>query len=157
MIRVPYHMDALHHTPEERAVSTDIGFSHVALPVTELDRSIAFYQRWAGMQVVDLLEDPASGARAARLSDMTRPFAIALVEARQSVEHPLAGIAHLGVGCATREEVDRLAAEARDAGCLRKGPVDSGHPLGYWVFLADPDGHQLELSHGQNATVATGA
>jgi catechol 2,3-dioxygenase-like lactoylglutathione lyase family enzyme len=132
-------------------VSTDIGFSHVALPVADLDRSVAFYQRWAGMQVVDLLEDPGTGARAARLSDLTRPFAIALVQARHPVEHPLAGLAHLGVGCPSREEVDRLAARARDEGCLRTGPVDSGYPLGYWAFLVDPDGHQLELSYGQNA------
>lgn len=132
-------------------MSTDVGLSHVALPVTDLDGSIAFYQRWAGMQVVDLLEDPSTGARAARLSDHTRPFAIALVHARQQVEHPLAGIAHLGVGCASREEVDRLAAAAREAGCLRKGPIDSGFPLGYWAVLMDPDGHQLELSYGQNA------
>jgi catechol 2,3-dioxygenase-like lactoylglutathione lyase family enzyme len=133
-------------------MSTDIGFSHVALPVTDLDRSIAFYRRWAGMQVADVVEDPATGARAARVSDRTRPFAIALVQARHPVEHPLAGVAHLGVGCRSREEVDRLAAQAREADCLRKGPVDSGYPLGYWVFLVDPDGHQLELSHGQNAT-----
>jgi catechol 2,3-dioxygenase-like lactoylglutathione lyase family enzyme len=137
-------------------MSTDIGFSHVALPVADLDRSIAFYQRWAGMQVVDVLEDPDTGARAARLSDHTRPFAIALVQARHHVEHPLAGIAHLGVGCRSREEVDRLAAAAREEGCLHKGPVDSGFPLGYWAFLVDPDGHQLELSHGQNAAPGEG-
>ena len=33
---------------------------------------------------------------------------------------------------------------------LRRGPIDSGYPLGYWAFLTDPDGHQLELSHGQH-------
>jgi len=43
-----------------------------------------------------------------------------------------------------------MCVEAEREGCLRHGPVDSGYPLGYWAFLADPDGHQLELSYGQN-------
>jgi catechol 2,3-dioxygenase-like lactoylglutathione lyase family enzyme len=126
------------------------GFTHVALPVTDLDRSVAFYRRWAGMSVIDQLEDPETGARAARLTDGRRPFALALIATGQPFEHRLAGPAHLGVACATRADVDRLVGQAREAGCLRHGPIDSGYPLGYWAFLADPDGHQLELSFGQN-------
>ena len=126
------------------------GFTHVALPVTDLDRSVAFYETWAGMKLVDRLEDPETANRAARLSDGTRPFVLALIETGKPFEDRLAGYAHLGVACSSRDEVDRLAARAREAGCLRRGPTASGFPLGYWAFLADPDGHQLELSYGQN-------
>ena len=28
------------------------------------------------------------------------------------------------------------------------GPTDSGYPIGYWAFLADPDGHTLEIAYG---------
>ena len=65
------------------------------------------------------------------------------------VEHPLRPWAHLGVGCASREEVDRLCAEAREEGGPLMEPVDSGYPVGYWALLSDPDGHTLELSYGQ--------
>ena len=132
-------------------MEAETGFSHIALQVSDLDASIAFYQRWAGLSVIDRLEDPSSGARAARMSDPTRGerFAIALVQ-HGELTHRLAGMSHLGIGCKDRAEVDRLAKQADAEGCLRHGPVDAGFPLGYWAFLADPDGHQLELSFGQN-------
>ncbi len=82
------------------------------------------------------------------LSDKTRPFVIVLAET-PTVDHPLLPFAHLGVGCPSREEVDRLAAQARDDGCLVSGPLDYGPPVGYWAFIRDPDGHTLEVSFGQ--------
>jgi catechol 2,3-dioxygenase-like lactoylglutathione lyase family enzyme len=132
-------------------VAVDVGLNHVALQVSDMDQSIAFYRRWARLDVVDRLEDPRSGNKAARLRDETTGFTIALVQSPSlPVEHSLSGLGHLGVGCADRAEVDRLTVQAEQEGCLRRGPIDSGFPLGYWAFLADPDGHQLELSYGQN-------
>ena len=58
-------------------------------------------------------------------------------------------VEHLGVGCRDRTEVDRLAAAAKAEGRLLMGPRDYGPPVGYWAFIADPDGHTLEGSHGQ--------
>jgi predicted lactoylglutathione lyase len=66
-----------------------------------------------------------------------------------SVEHALLPFAHLGVGCASREEVDRLAALAKEEARLINGPLDYGPPVGYWAFIRDPDGHTLEVSFGQ--------
>ena len=100
------------------------------------------------MEVVHRRADAATGAGVVWLSDRTRPFVIVLIQ-RSMVEQPLAPLSHLGVGCATRGDVDRLCAEARTDGALRLGPVDSPYPVGYWAFLSDPDGHTLELSHGQ--------
>lgn len=136
-------------------MASEIGFSHVALHVSDVDRSVEFYRRWAGLEVVDRLEDPKSGAKAARLADPRRQdaFIVALAQ-HGEVSHQLAGMGHLGVGCVDRAEVDRLSKEAEAEGCLRSGPTDSGFPLGYWCFLVDPDGHQLELSFGQNDPTA---
>ena len=53
------------------------------------------------------------------------------------------------MGCPSREDVDRLAAQAKTEGCLVGGPLDSGPPVGYWAFIKDPDGHTLEISFGQ--------
>jgi catechol 2,3-dioxygenase-like lactoylglutathione lyase family enzyme len=124
----------------------DVGASHLALVASDLARSIPFYERYAGMKIVHQRTDPG-GARVVWLSDLTRPFVLVLIEGR--VEARLGGFCHLGVGCASREEVDRLAAAARADGCLELGPTDSGEPVGYWAFLRDPDGHHLELSFGQ--------
>jgi catechol 2,3-dioxygenase-like lactoylglutathione lyase family enzyme len=120
----------------------DLGLTHVALTSTDLERSIAFWSRFARMQVVH------RRAGVVWLSDKTRPFVIVLAQA-DSVANPLLPFAHLGVGCASRAEGDRLAALARDEGRLVGGPTDSGPPVGYWAFIKDPDGHTLEISFGQ--------
>ena len=126
---------------------SDLGLTHVALPVRDLDASIAFYARYARMQVVHRREGVVW------LSDKTRPFAIVLIE-EGDVKHPLRPDAHLGVACGSREEVDSLSALARAENRLVSGPTDYGPPVGYWAFLADPDGHTLEISHGQDVGLA---
>jgi catechol 2,3-dioxygenase-like lactoylglutathione lyase family enzyme len=131
---------------------TDVGATHVALTVTDLDASVAFYARFAAMQVVHQRKDP-NGTRVAWISDCTRPFVLVLIQTER-VDFPLGGFNHIGVGCASREEVDRLCEKARADGSLALGPIDSGYPVGYWAFLRDPDGHQLEISYGQEVGLA---
>lgn len=126
----------------------DLGLTHIALPVKNLEASIAFYAKYARMQVVHHRTDATTNLSVAWISDRTRPFVIVLVE-MPTVEHPLLPIAHLGVACASQEEVDRLCGEARAEGVLQSGPEDYGYPVGYWAFLSDPDGHTLEISYGQ--------
>jgi catechol 2,3-dioxygenase-like lactoylglutathione lyase family enzyme len=121
---------------------SDIGLTHVALPVTDLEASIAFYARYASMQVVHRRRDVVW------LSDGTRPFVIVLIQTGR-VDDPLLPVAHLGVGCASRGDVDRLCEQARAEDALVDGPQDHGPPIGYWAFLRDPDGHTLEISYGQ--------
>lgn len=121
----------------------DIGLAHIALPVRSLSASIAFYARFANMQVVH------SRLGVAWISDGTRPFAIVLLESTAETIPLLLPYAHLGVGVASRAEVDRLCQLARDAQCLVREPEDSGPPVGYWALLRDPDGHTLELAYGQ--------
>jgi catechol 2,3-dioxygenase-like lactoylglutathione lyase family enzyme len=120
----------------------DVGLTHVALPVTDLAASIAFYKSYAAMEIVHQREGVVW------LSDRTRPFVIVLART-ESVESPLRPFGHLGVGVPAREDVDRLAARARSEGVLILGPLDSGYPVGYWALLRDPDGHTLEVAYGQ--------
>ena len=130
------------------AETTDIGLTHVALLTTKPDVSVAFYEKYAAMQVVHRRIDAESQRTVVWLSDRTRPFVIVLIET-DKVDVPLRPFAHLGVGCPSREEVDRLCGEAVSDGCLHSGPMDSGYPVGYWTFLSDPDGNTLEISYGQ--------
>ena len=125
----------------------DIGLTHVALPIADAARSAAFYERFADMQVVHRRTDPQTGAQVVWLSDLTRPFVIVLIES--PVSHSLGGLAHLGVGCTSRAEVDTRSDGARAAGHPVLGPSDDGPPVGYWSIITDPDGHNLELSYGQ--------
>ena len=131
----------------------DLGLTHVALPVTDVERSVAFYAKYAGMQVVHRRTDTSVGNTVVWLSDGTRPFVIVLIEAAE-VRSPLVPIAHLGVGCASRAEVERLVAEAQREGRPTIGPIDAPYPVGYFALISDPDQHTLELSHGQEVGLA---
>ena len=126
----------------------DIGLTHIALPVSDLEKSIEFYATYAQMQVVHHRIDAEAGVAVAWLTDRTRPFAIVLIQT-DSVHPVLSPLAHLGIGCKSREAMDMLCDKARQAGVLVEEPKDSGYPVGYWAFLRDPDGHTLELSYGQ--------
>jgi catechol 2,3-dioxygenase-like lactoylglutathione lyase family enzyme len=129
-------------------MTVDIGLTHIALPVADVDKSIEFYATYARMQVIHRRVDAATGVAVVWLSDFTRPFAIVLIE-NGPVQTMLSPIAHLGVGCKSREDVDVLCEKAKQEGVLIQPLQDSGYPIGYWAFLRDPDGHTLELSYGQ--------
>ena len=135
-----------------------MGLTHIALLIHDAAASIDFYSRYAGMEVVHRRQEGATGREVLWLSDRTRPFVVVLIQAEQ-VEGRLDGFAHLGVGCRSRDEVDRLCELARSEGRLKLGPLDSGEPVGYWAFIEDPDGHNLEISYGQEVgfTVSRGS
>ncbi|MEG4964314.1 MULTISPECIES: VOC family protein [unclassified Microcoleus] len=126
----------------------DIGITHIALPVYDVDRSIEFYSKYAGMQAVHRRIDAEAGVAVVWLWDRTRPFVIVLIQT-DSVHLVLSPFAHLGVGCKSREYMDDLCDKARQEGVLLEEPKDAGYPIGYWAFLRDSDGHTLELSYGQ--------
>jgi catechol 2,3-dioxygenase-like lactoylglutathione lyase family enzyme len=140
---------------KKEVAMVDLGLTHIALPVADVERSIAFYSAYAAMEVIHRRVDQATGVKVVWLSDHTRPFAIVLIE-QGSVQPLLTPLAHLGVGCKSREAVDTLCNMARQEGCLLQDPQDAGYPVGYWAFLRDPDGHTLELSYGQEIGLVAG-
>ena len=124
----------------------DRGLSHIALTVHDVRQSIAFYRDFAGFEIVHLRGEP--GRRVVWLSDLQLPFAVVLVESATD-DVRLRGVAHLGIACESRQQVDRICDRARRAECLLREPEDGGEPVGYWALLSDPDGHNLEVSFGQ--------
>jgi catechol 2,3-dioxygenase-like lactoylglutathione lyase family enzyme len=127
---------------------SDLGLTHIALPVHNIERSIEFYATYARMEVIHRRIEKETGVSVVWLTDRTRPFVIVLIQT--DVVHPvLSPLAHLGVACPSREFVDRLCDRAEREGLLLAKPKDSGYPIGYWAFLRDSDGHTLELSYGQ--------
>jgi catechol 2,3-dioxygenase-like lactoylglutathione lyase family enzyme len=131
----------------------DRGLTHVALPVRDVEASLEFYERFADMVVVHRRRDDQTGQQVIWVSDRTRPFVIVLIE-QEGPGGVLTGFSHLGVGCESREEIERRTALARQEGRTVRGPFDSGPPVGYWAFIADPDGNNLELSYGQEVGLA---
>jgi lactoylglutathione lyase len=130
----------------------DLGLTHVAFSVRDVDASVAFYEKYAGIKVIDRRAQDA--IRVVWLTDGTRPFIIVLIETADPADTPLGPLGHLGVACESRAEVDQRCAEAEAEGRLRRGGLDSGPPVGYTAFLIDPDGNSLELSYGQEVGLA---
>ena len=120
--------------------------THLGLPVTDLDKSVAFYEKWAGMKLQTHLSDPM-GIKAARLAQKKGGFVLSLLS--MPMPMPMPGVTHLGFDCGSKAEVDKIASDARAAGVLTSGPVDSGSELGYQAYLTDPDGNSLEFAFGQ--------
>lgn len=131
---------------------SDRGLTHVALAVRDIRESVAFYRAFGGFEVVHERHDDETGSAVVWLSDLTRPFVVVLIQNGEPV-HRLAGSNHLGVSLPSRAEVDAVADRARAGGVLELGPTDSGYPVGYWAIIRDPDGHQLEVSHGQEVAL----
>lgn len=129
-------------------MSVDVGLTHIALSAIDIEKSIAFYSQYAKMSVIHERIDAETAVRVIWLSDKTRPFVIVLLQ-NQHPETILEPLSHLGVGCASKQEIDALCELARREGCLFQEPKDSGYPIGYWALLRDPTGHTLELSYGQ--------
>ena len=129
--------------------------THIGLPVTDLAKSIAFYEKWAGMKVQERPEDPV-GIKGARLAQKKGDFTISLLEMPVQMALPMPGVMHLGLDCSTKAQVDKIATAAKKAGILISGPVDSGPDLGYQTYISDPDGNSLEFSFGQSVGLAEG-
>ena len=127
----------------------DLGLTHVALAVSDVDASIMFYEKYAHMQVVHHRVDKTTQSDVAWINDSIHPFVIVLLK-MPKVDGVLLPESHLGVACESREEVDRLCNQAHSEGILLKGPIDSPPPVGYWAYIRDPDGHTLEISYGQD-------
>jgi catechol 2,3-dioxygenase-like lactoylglutathione lyase family enzyme len=127
----------------------DLGLTHVALTVSNIDASLSFYEKYAHLKVVQRRSDGTTQSDVAWIGDTIHPFAIVLLK-MPKVDGALLPESHLGVACESREEVDRLCNQAHSEGILLKGPIDSPAPVGYWAYIRDPDGHTLEISYGQD-------
>lgn len=125
--------------------------THLGLAVSDLSKSVAFYEKWAGMKVQGHLNDPL-GVRGARLAQKSTGFVISLLVGPMPM--PMPGVMHLGFECGSKAEVDKIAADAKAAGILTYGPVDSGGELGYQAYITDPDGNNLEFAFGQKVGLA---
>ncbi|WP_173081552.1 VOC family protein [Phytohabitans rumicis] len=128
-------------------------WTHVALPVGDLDKSIEFYTSLTPLVVVDRFED-ADGESAWLSNDkqVETPFVLVLVgfnKDKGGQHGVLKPFAHIGVEVPNRSDVDELAAKARELGVLHWEPQYVNEQVGYVCALRDPDGNVIEISHDQ--------
>lgn len=137
--------------------------THIALPVRDLDATLAFYERYTTLKVIHRRFDSQTNMSTAWLAnerdittDEAARFVIVLIEGalprdivgdEMEERHGfLTSISHLGLSLSSRDEVDRVAAMAAEEGCLLLGPLYRNEVVGYICIVTDPDGNNLEFS-----------
>jgi catechol 2,3-dioxygenase-like lactoylglutathione lyase family enzyme len=123
--------------------------THVALGVRDLERTIAFYRKHVRLHVVHDRVDGSMRVVWLAEREADPDFVLVLFEVPGDPPPGPATLQHLGFAVASRDEVDAAAAAARADGILAMEPVYAGPVVGYFCIVRDPDGNQIEFSHGQ--------
>jgi lactoylglutathione lyase len=135
-------------------VITSPRWTHVALPSGDLEASIAWYERYTPLRVVQQRRDPlGSSAWLGHPEPVEHPFILVLVcfDVDAGTQQPhLLPFAHLGMELPSQAEVDDVAARARAENCLVWEPAQHPPPVGYVCAASDPDGNVIEFSFGQD-------
>ncbi|MDR0928491.1 MAG: VOC family protein [Oscillospiraceae bacterium] len=121
---------------------------HIALWVSDLDASAAFYERFFAAKPGALYQNPKTGFcsrfiafdTGARLELMTRPGKTC------AAAQDALGYAHIALSVGSREAVDRLTDALREAGVrVQSAPRVTGDGY-YESVVCDPDGNLIEIT-----------
>jgi glyoxylase I family protein len=129
--------------------------SHVDLTVSDLGRSVPFYDRVLGRLGYDRLVEAGAGAPCWGVTDAAGGvFSIALKLAALQSSGPghdryAPGLHHLAFHADSRADVESFHEFLCDAGAtILDDPAEYHYTPGYYaVFFADPDGMKLEVVH----------
>ena len=132
-------------------------WTHIALRVADVDASIAWYEEFTPLELLDKRQDYMGfGAWLGQPDSPDKPFILVLAQFlpetdpfRDYPREVLAPFAHFGVELPERDDIDAIAARGEAAGCLAMPPQQLPDPVGYVCMLRDPDGNMVEFSFDQ--------
>jgi len=132
-------------------------WTHIALRVADIDASIAWYEAFTPLRLLDRRQDDLGfGAWLGEPDAVDRPFILVLAQFLPATDpfgaYPkevLAPFAHIGIELPEHADIDAVAARAEPAGCLAMAPTEMPDPIGYICMLRDPDGNMVEFSYDQ--------
>ena len=133
-------------------------WTHVALRVGDIDTSIAWYERFTPLRLLDKRQDDLGfGAWLGQPESVERPFILVLAQFLPATDpfkaypargpRPVRPPRHRVAD--SREALDEAARDAEEAGCLAMAPQQMPPPIGYVCMLRDPDGNMIEFSFDQ--------
>jgi len=126
-------------------VTTFPGITHVAVTVTDLDRSREWYQRLLGSDPV-LDEDAGAFYHVVFVLDGGTLLGLHTLDgtpAGDRFDERRVGLDHVSFACANRAELERWAARLDELGIAHGGIKDA--PYGSGVSFRDPDNIALEF------------
>ncbi|MDB0005856.1 VOC family protein [Ilumatobacteraceae bacterium] len=136
---------------------TEARWTHVALRVDDIDKTIDFYTSMTPLELIDRREDDMGyGAWLGMPGETNNPFILVIAQFfpetdpfKNAPTAVLAPFAHLGIEMSEKSNVDEIATRAEAAGCLAMPPTMMPPPIGYICMLRDPDGNMVEFSWDQ--------
>ena len=129
-------------------------WTHIALPSTDIDASIAWYEKYTPLRLLDRREDADGYGAWLGHPDMgDKPFVLVLVsffrDQGKGQQPTMAPFAHIGIELPNEQAVRDTAEVARADGCLVWEPQWMPDPIGYICACTDPDGNVIEFSFDQ--------
>ena len=115
------------------------GLSHIAIAVSDLDRTLAFYKNVFEVEVMYHKEN---------FLQVTTPGSndIIVFEKKKADYGHTGSIAHFGFRLRNAKDIDEMAARVSQAGgtIIAQGEFVSGEP---YIFFKDPDGYEVEIAY----------
>lgn len=112
------------------------GLSHLNLEVSDLDRSLAFYQTLFGVEEY-FRDDNSLQVKGPGPNDV-------LAFTKSDLAGKQGGISHFGFRLQQAEDIEKAIAAARSIGAeiVKTGEFAPGYP---YMYLLDPDGYEIEI------------
>ena len=123
--------------------------THVALLVSDVDRTADFYIKYCGLKVIERRMDPNTGFRVIWMGENLNFVIVAFEGERKPLQSIVKPLSHLGFSLKSKEEVDQIAEIAKEEDLLDYGPIYVDPDVGYICSVLDPDGNSVEFSFGQ--------
>ncbi len=113
------------------------GLTHIGLAVRDMERSLRFYERLFGVEVL-YRDERSIQVQTAESRDV-----IVFEQDRRKAGAP-GGVSHIGFRLRDPDAISGAVRDAKDAGgkILRQGEFVPGEP---YVFVSDPDGYEIEI------------
>jgi len=117
------------------------GLRHINLNVSDLHRSLGFYQQAFGLEIQFW-----EGKRMVFLRSPGADDTITLCQAEKSMPVGGAGVSHFGFGLAEKGKMDEAIAQVEQAGgkLLSRGNHAPEVP---YAYVSDPDGYVIEIGN----------
>jgi catechol 2,3-dioxygenase-like lactoylglutathione lyase family enzyme len=136
---------------------TEPRWTHVALRVADIDATIAWYEEFTPLELIDKREDDMGyGAWLGMPGATNNPFILVIAQFFEGsdpfADAPLATLgpfSHFGIEMPEQSDIDAVAAKAEASGCLAMPPTMMPPPIGYITMLSDPTGNMVEFSWDQ--------
>ena len=124
-------------------VPAGTGIGHVHLKVSDIERAIAFYTAVLGFDQILRLDDHAAFLSA---GGYHHHIGLNTWQSRRGTPPPPhhTGLYHFAILYPTRRDLARAVRRVIEAGVRIQGIAD--HGVSESIYLADPDGHGIELT-----------